>query len=252
MLDANTTILLVEDNHASAEAVMCMLDQLGFDTHHAETGEQAILCASSYPYLLMLVDIGLPDICGLDVTKAIRSLTDPKKSSIPIIAITNHTDIRAKCVAAGMQGLIKKPASKHQLKRMLAYQLHSKEDAPINQKQLSLESSDDALHHVESAVRSDLNAKKHVLASAYQARDARTLCRLLHHIRGGVCYIDSSELMRALEDFHYAVKQRFQDKAYLDIHYSTMMEAIEAFCDEANLDNKALLHHTFIGNHGIH
>jgi|GEM_PF-1149969 len=251
MSDQQNTILLVEDNYASAEAVMRMLDQLGFETHHVESGQAAILYASSLPYLLMLVDIGLPDISGLDVAKAIRSLSDTSKSTIPIIAITNHTDIRAKCVAAGIQGLIKKPASKHQLERMLAYHV-TQEDSLNKHHQSLLDTSHHAMCHVETAVRNDLNEKKHVLASAYQARDARTLRRLLHHICGGVCYINAPELMQSLQLFHDAVKNHFQDKAYLERHYLAMMEAIEAFCDEANIDNNALIHHTFLDNHGIH
>lgn len=252
MSDQQDTILLVEDNYASAEAVMRMLDELGFYTHHVETGEAAILYASSLPYLLMLVDIGLPDISGLDVARAIRSLNDSNKSAIPIIAITNHTDIRAKCVAAGMQGLIKKPASKHQLERMLAYHVSTHEDSLNKQNQNLFSTSDHVLCHVESAVRDDLNEKKHLLASAYQARDARTLRRLLHHICGGVCYINAPELMKSLEFFHDAVKNHFQDKAYLERHYTSMMETIDAFCDETNIDNKTLIHHKFVDTHGIH
>ncbi len=106
------SILLVEDNPAASLAIQLLLKSLNYQVHAEATGLGAVEAASSTLYDLVLLDIGLPDITGIDVAKRIRALDDQRLSSIPIIALTGHAggDQSDNCISAGICEVLTKPA----------------------------------------------------------------------------------------------------------------------------------------------
>src|ERR1700682_2426671 len=85
------TILIVEDNEPSRRLLNDVLDASGYRVVLAETGTAAIEVARQEKLHLILLDMRLPDISGLDVARALRSL--PNARHIPIIAVTAHAMI---------------------------------------------------------------------------------------------------------------------------------------------------------------
>lgn len=110
MSDAGPTrILLVEDNETIRNAFAILLEESGYRVLQAESGDAAMRIARETTPHLILMDLGLPDIHGLEVTRAIKA--DPETSHIPIVALTGRaleTDQKA-CFDAGCVGYLAKP-----------------------------------------------------------------------------------------------------------------------------------------------
>jgi signal transduction histidine kinase/CheY-like chemotaxis protein len=102
-------ILLVEDNRSNRELATMVLSGNGFEVDIAVDGNEGLHKARSSPYDLVLMDIELPGIDGLTVTRMLKS--DPKTSSIPIIALTANAmkGNEQEALAAGCSGYISKP-----------------------------------------------------------------------------------------------------------------------------------------------
>ena len=115
-------VLLVEDQPIAARAAMIRFDELGCHVELAEDGKSAYELASSHQYDLILMDIGLPDISGLEVTRLIRMHESSlNKRRVPIVALTAHAygDIYRDCLEAAMDMVITKPFLAKEGKKML-------------------------------------------------------------------------------------------------------------------------------------
>ena len=91
-----------------------MLAMFGIDADRAENGRicvDAISTAEKGSYQLIFMDVQMPEMNGLDATRAIRKLEDPWASSIPIVAMTADafSENITECLNAGMNGHIAKP-----------------------------------------------------------------------------------------------------------------------------------------------
>ncbi len=104
-------LLIVEDNQLLQYALQAMLQKLGFKADIASDGKTALAMYND-KYCLILMDIDLPDMSGLEVTKAIRSVEKTNKYHVPIVAMTSHSDepdYQAQFKEAGMDGYSGKP-----------------------------------------------------------------------------------------------------------------------------------------------
>ena len=106
---AGSTVLLAEDDPVNREVTMLLLQQCGLLVHTAEDGLQAVERARSQTYSLILMDMQMPHLNGLDATRAIRQ--DSLNAGTPIVALTANAydDDRQRCLAAGMNGHLSKP-----------------------------------------------------------------------------------------------------------------------------------------------
>jgi two-component system, sensor histidine kinase and response regulator len=102
-------VLLVEDNRANRVLAHRMLSRAGLQVDEAVNGKDALDMASASPYDVVLMDISMPVMDGIEATRAIRSL--PRWNDTPILAITgNAFDVdRRACLDAGMDGFMTKP-----------------------------------------------------------------------------------------------------------------------------------------------
>jgi two-component system aerobic respiration control sensor histidine kinase ArcB len=87
MISEKVSVLLVEDNKLVKKMSIIVLEQLNCRVDAVSTGRAAIEYAENKIYDLIFMDIGLPDMCGLDVIDQIR-----KYSAVPIVALTAHSD----------------------------------------------------------------------------------------------------------------------------------------------------------------
>jgi CheY-like chemotaxis protein len=112
---ANELILIVEDNPQSLKLVRDILQAKGYQTLEAETGEEGVRLARERQPALILMDIQLPGINGIEALRRLRA--DPVTSSTPVIAVTASvmTQDRSRIMAAGFDGFQSKPISVNQL-----------------------------------------------------------------------------------------------------------------------------------------
>lgn len=103
-------ILIVEDNQINAIVLKRILQKYHFDTYVAENGKLGVEAVSSYKPDLILMDINMPIMNGIEATKMIRSLSD-EFNNIPIFAVTaDITEETNKIsILAGMNEYVKKP-----------------------------------------------------------------------------------------------------------------------------------------------
>ena len=112
-------ILLVEDLPANQQVAKAILEKRGHTVSLANNGRKAIelLSDDSEVFDVLLMDVQMPVMDGLQATAAVRSMSDPNISSVPIIAMTAHAmrGDREACLAAGMDAYLSKPLDARQL-----------------------------------------------------------------------------------------------------------------------------------------
>ncbi|PCI87923.1 MAG: hypothetical protein COB24_04075 [Hyphomicrobiales bacterium] len=117
-------ILLAEDNQINVMLAEALLKKLGITCHHALNGKRAVEMLEEKPagfYQLILMDVHMPIMDGLDATKAIRKLFDEVKAKTPIIALTANAfeEDRKMCLNAGMDDYLMKPLDEKKFKQII-------------------------------------------------------------------------------------------------------------------------------------
>lgn len=104
-------ILVVEDNLVNQRVVSLELQKLGFEAHTVSNGLQAVKAVKERNYALVLMDIQMPEMDGLDATRIIRQCEAETGRHVPIIATTASLirDEQQKCLHAGMDDCLAKP-----------------------------------------------------------------------------------------------------------------------------------------------
>ena len=104
---AKPNILVVEDNFVIQKVTAGQLERFGCDYDIAENGVTALKLFNKNSYDLILLDIGLPDMNGIDICKRIRAVSH---SEVPIIAVTAFGEaVHDGCLEAGFDDFYVKP-----------------------------------------------------------------------------------------------------------------------------------------------
>jgi signal transduction histidine kinase/CheY-like chemotaxis protein/HPt (histidine-containing phosphotransfer) domain-containing protein len=121
-LKSSLSVLVVDDNGINQKVVSGFVEKLGSKSMTAGTGADALELHARYPFDVILLDIELPDMSGIEVTKIIRNLSIPSKSNIPIIAFTGNTqsDDVKQYMKAGMNDFLGKPIAFEQITEVLS------------------------------------------------------------------------------------------------------------------------------------
>jgi two-component system, cell cycle response regulator DivK len=113
-------ILVVEDNELNLKLVRDVLGHAGFDVVEARTGQQGIELAAACDPALILMDLQLPDIDGVEALGRIRGSEHARR--VPIVAVTAFAmpADRERALGAGFDGYMEKPISVRELPRQVA------------------------------------------------------------------------------------------------------------------------------------
>jgi two-component system cell cycle response regulator DivK len=108
---AGERILVVEDNEKNMKLSRDVLEASGYRTIEATTGGQAVELAIEHGPALVLMDIQLPDIDGVEALGQLRA--DERTASIPVLALTAQAmeGDRERFLAAGFDGYVSKPVN---------------------------------------------------------------------------------------------------------------------------------------------
>ena len=111
-------ILLVEDEVGFQCLHKTALKKMGYDLDLAENGQDAINLFQQNTYDLILLDIGLPDMSGIEVGRFIRAHN--KGKSVPILALTGYgKQVEPECLAVGFDEVLSKPIKLKELETIL-------------------------------------------------------------------------------------------------------------------------------------
>jgi two-component system, sensor histidine kinase and response regulator len=104
-------VLVAEDNPVNQELVLHLLERRGHSAIVAENGKQAIAALEKHKFDLVVMDVQMPEMGGIEATEEIRKKEKSDGGHIPIFAMTAHAmpGDRERCLAAGMDGYIPKP-----------------------------------------------------------------------------------------------------------------------------------------------
>ena len=114
---AGERVLVVEDNDKNMKLLRDVLRVSGYSTIEATTGEQAVELALVHEPVLVLMDVRLPGIDGVEALEQLRQ--DERTSSIPVLALTAQA-MSGDCdrfIAAGFDGYLSKPVDVAELLR---------------------------------------------------------------------------------------------------------------------------------------
>jgi CheY-like chemotaxis protein/HPt (histidine-containing phosphotransfer) domain-containing protein len=115
-------VLVAEDNIANQQVMLGLLNKLGLRADAVANGAEAIKTLQSVPYDVVLMDVEMPEMDGLEATRRIRNGQSGAQSrQVPIIAMTAHAlhGDRERCLQAGMNDYLAKPVELSALVRTL-------------------------------------------------------------------------------------------------------------------------------------
>jgi len=116
------SVLIVEDEHINQQILKAILTKLGHRTTLAENGRIALDLLLSDHFDIVLMDVQMPEMDGLEATRRIRAAKDCERvRDIPIIALTAYAMAgdEERCLAAGMTGYLAKPVDIKELETLL-------------------------------------------------------------------------------------------------------------------------------------
>ncbi len=126
-------ILLAEDNPINQEVTTTLLRKRGYQVEVVETGTEVLeRLRSGEQFDLILMDLQMPDMSGLETTRRIRRTEQGTGERIPIVAMTAHAlqEDRDTCMEAGMDGYVSKPAKPGELASVIEAVTKDSSDRP--------------------------------------------------------------------------------------------------------------------------
>jgi two-component system sensor histidine kinase/response regulator len=203
-------ILLAEDGIANQKLAVGLLKSWGHKVAVANDGQEAVDLWNQQAFDLILMDLQMPVIDGLDATRIIRHREQTTGDHIPIVALTAHAlkGDRERCLGAGMDGYISKPVRRHELyqaiKGFFPHGSLEKSSAAADSGDScevawdaaleGVEGHEDVLRGVAQAAIEELPQLVLGLENALKERNAELISRLAHTIKGTVRMFGGSRL----------------------------------------------------------
>ncbi len=144
-------ILLAEDNITNQQVALGLLKKLGLRADAVANGAEVLEALESIPYDLILMDVQMPVMDGLEATRQIRnSVFSANNPLIPIVAMTAHAmqGDEERCLAAGMNDYVSKPVAPQALARVLEKWLNEETSSAPMQKVVATEVTSQPEHPV--------------------------------------------------------------------------------------------------------
>ena len=217
-------ILVAEDYEPNQDVVKMHLGNAGHTLDIAEDGKQAVVMCEENCYDLILMDVQMPEMDGLDATRCIRSGNSPCRD-IPILGLTAGAEgrIRQACVEAGMNDVVIKPIRRKPLLNAInkwlspsSEDLQPGSDTNLSNTEGVTKQTDAAPLDFEEAVREfggnrelfntvigkfldKAESQIQLLKEALEKQDSETLRKEAHKIRGGAGNLTAMQLAMAAE-----------------------------------------------------
>ena len=204
-------ILLVEDSLVNQKLAIGLLESGGHSLQIANNGREAVSAVSQHRFDLVLMDIQMPELDGLQATAMIRDRERGAGTHVPIIAMTAHAmkGDREACLAAGMDGYISKPIRAAKLfetiYEVLGEAAQAAEAVEDDSQQLEPSQMDwnralevvqgdrDLLREIVDAFLTECPLQLDQIRDAIAARDQEVLQRAAHTLKSSMRYFGATQ-----------------------------------------------------------
>jgi len=201
-------ILLAEDHPVNQRLATKILEKWGHEITVAPNGRRALEIYNQKSFDLILMDVQMPQMGGMEATAAIREVEKGRTSRTPIVAMTAHAikGDREKCLAAGMDGYISKPINPDELFALIESFLTGEQaasahvravPAPTLDRQSALKRvGGDAglLREMAGLFLEDTPPLLGEMQAALTAGDSATVARGAHRLKGAISNFDVGHL----------------------------------------------------------
>ncbi|WP_420547930.1 ATP-binding protein [Curvivirga sp.] len=219
------TILIAEDNTINAMIVKSFIRGAGYKSEHCENGLLAVKSVQRNPYALVLMDIHMPEMNGIEATKEIRK--QYSKDELPIIALTAEAfqERHLEFLNAGMNDVLTKPVSEAKLVECIHQFLDktnsTSQPSPTEKTPTELNDHNDQnlrllaeqigekqvlvlLREAESTIEE----KSNLLATAVENFDAHEVAEIAHSIKGIALSLHAETLVQTLVKIEHSCEDQ--------------------------------------------
>jgi two-component system, cell cycle response regulator CtrA len=185
--EGSMRVLLIEDDSATAQSIELMLKSEGFNVYTTDLGEEGVDLGKIYDYDLILLDLNLPDMNGLEVLRTLR--VAKINTPVMILSGTSEIDTKVKTFSGGADDYMTKPFHKDELvARIHAVVRRSKGHAQSVIKTGDITVNLDAKTVEVNGARVHLTGKEYQMLELLSLRKGTTLTKemFLNHLYGGM------------------------------------------------------------------
>ena len=227
--DLGARVLMVEDNLTNQQVALGILANFGLETDIAGNGAEAVEILSRTSYDLVLMDVQMPIMDGLECTRVIRDPASPVLDhDIPVIAMTAHVQAsdRERCMKAGMNDYVSKPISLQELAAALRTWLptgnkgsgdapsttapHGSEQRNIWDRRAFMDrilEDEDLARDILGGFRTDAQNRLKILEQAVHAGELTVVTAQAHSIKGAAANLGAEILQEAARHLEAAARE---------------------------------------------
>jgi signal transduction histidine kinase/CheY-like chemotaxis protein len=236
-------VLLAEDNLVNQRLVVQLLEKRGHTVVVANNGREVLAALEKDVFHLILMDVQMPEMGGVEVTAAIRGREKEAGGHVPIIALTAHamSGDRERCLAAGMDGYIAKPINPKEvfdlIDALLFPQPEPVEPAPPRPEPViafdkavllhRLGGDEELLHEMVQLFLEALPAQLQELRAALVGLDATKLATTAHSLKGAVGNFGATPAWELAQQLEMAGQKG--DLAKAEEIYPALEKALQRF-----------------------
>jgi CheY-like chemotaxis protein len=236
-------VLLAEDNVVNQRVAAGLLTRRGHDVTIVQNGREAIAAIEHESFDMVLMDVQMPDIGGIEATQAIRMRERGTGRHLRIVAMTAHamTGDRERCLAAGMDGYLSKPVDQKMLFAVVEQDSTAPEQPAaaarslVRQDVLERLGGDEHLFsEVISLFLDDCPKRLVAIKAAVDTRDAELIRTTAHALKGAAGNLSEGGLFEAAAMLERIGAERRLEAAEagwrrLSAEASNVMDALQRF-----------------------
>ncbi|MGH9337386.1 MAG: response regulator, partial [Vicinamibacteria bacterium] len=219
---AGLKVLLAEDHPINRTVVIRVLENQGGEVVAVTNGREALDRWSKERFDILVLDVEMPDVDGLEVARRIRAHEGTTGGRLPIVALTAHArdEHRERCLAAGMDAFVTKPFEESEL--LAAMRGAFKREAPAESPKPASDRASLVLDREAAVRRANGDAvllgeltqifleetpdTMRRIESALQSGDARNVERLAHRLKGALLTLSAPAASRSALDLEAAAR----------------------------------------------
>lgn len=229
-------VLLVEDNELNQLVAVNSLKHFGCEVTKADNGKIALDILSEQSFDIILMDIQMPELDGIEATKILRnkfSLTTP------VIALTANafkSEIEH-CISVGMNGYITKPFNEEDLLNIIYKNTRDKNylstESPMNKKLYDLSNiiklsrgDEDFIHKMLSIFISQTEETIPLIEKAFEEKNYAEIARLIHKIKPSIQGVGIHSIQDIIKEFEINAKEQKKELSELNNQFKEIKEIL--------------------------